>query len=233
MRSLRRRYFEARYGGQDFVTTYRGARFKVNLRNDVLRNIALRSFEQAHISRMLDVCERLQPDLFVDIGAHCGVYSNILLSRNKSLRGIAFEPDERTFNFLRENASLNNLSDRIDLYPAAVGAKRDVVYFIAAPDSNTGWSYVSSLRQSERDRAVEVLALDDMLSVSGKKLVMKIDVENYELEALRGMSRLLECNSGVVQIECTTNRAEVVEFMKKKQFRLVDRLYYDHIFEKA
>ena len=67
---------------------------------------------------------------------------------------------------------------------------------------------------------------------SDGSLAVKIDVEGFELEVLAGMQRTLKENRGIVQIESTTTRDSVVEFMRKCGYELVADFYWDLFFEK-
>ena len=82
---------------------------------------------------------------------------------------------------------------------------------------------------------IDVVALDDTLSFAGKPLVLKIDVEGYELEVLQGAKALLARNYGYVQIESfEPRRADaVVDMMARCGWHLSDRIVDDLVFRRA
>ena len=120
-RSVRKRIVRRLHGDRQFVSRYLGADFLVRLDNVIGREIGFRSFERDRIENFIALCKTAQPDLFLDIGANCGVYTCILLRMNLIPRAVAFEPDRGNAALLRENLMLNNLVERVDLYEAAAG----------------------------------------------------------------------------------------------------------------
>ena len=64
------------------------------------------------------------------------------------------------------------------------------------------------------------MRFDDLVSLSGKTLAIKIDIERYERKALAGMARTLADNRGLVQIEVLEAREETVGLMAAAGFEL-------------
>jgi FkbM family methyltransferase len=54
---------------------------------------------------------------------------------------------------------------------------------------------------AESGYEVNVVRLDDLLSLSDRRLAIKIDVENYECNVLVGMQRTLRQNECMIQVE--------------------------------
>ena len=178
---------------------------------------------------LIAICTRENPDVFIDIGAHGGLYSCILLKRNLVSRAILFEPDLKNIVLLRANLLINGLEARADVREIAVGRKPDRLWLEAGPERNTGQS---RLGPGGSGRQVDVVALDDVLDISGARLAVKIDIEGHELEALAGMRRMLERNSGVVQIETRETRQQVIETMNALDYIQIADFYHDLIFLK-
>ena len=125
--------------------------------------------------------ERLSPgDLFLDVGANVGTYAVLAASLGASV--VAFEPASDTAELLRENVALNGY-DHVEVVEAAVGARDGVVRFTSGLDSVN--------RMDDRGGAsVAMVTLD---SIIGDRTVtgMKVDVEGFEIDVLRGASRAL------------------------------------------
>jgi len=133
----------------------------------------------------------------LDVGAFVGVFSLVAASRcGGSGRVIAFEPSAQAAALLRANARLNRLERRIAVVESAVGsAPGRATYFCS------GLSSENTLRSREvhesagrtcEEREVEVVSLDTFIEANGVTPdLVKIDVEGYELEVLRGMRALL------------------------------------------
>jgi FkbM family methyltransferase len=140
----------------------------------------------------------LQPgESFVDLGANEGWYSLLAARRvGPSGRVLAVEPQERLWPILLRNFALNRFG-QCSLVPVAVGTESDAEIALA-PRVNTGASSMAvkggwrrALRSHQR---VLVRPLDDVVLDRGIERVdvLKIDIEGYELNALRSASRLLK-----------------------------------------
>ncbi len=76
--------------------------------------------------------------------------------------------------------------------------------------------------------------MDDVVSFVGKPLVIKIDVEGYELQVLEGAKTLLAQNYGYAQIESfEDSRAKaVIETMAQFGWRQSDHIVDDLVFRR-
>ncbi len=145
---------------------------------------------------MLFVAHVLRPgDLFLDIGSNIGSYS-ILAGRGCGARVIACEPVKSTYNRLRQNVDVNQIGNLVDARRVAVGESAGICNMTSTNDTTNHVLTASTTGQSEQ---VEMTTLD-MISPAGQVRLIKIDVEGFELNALRGGARLLSETSllGVV-----------------------------------
>jgi FkbM family methyltransferase len=228
-RSLRKRVVRLRHGDQSFITDYLGADFHVRLDNSIGREIAFRSYERDRIENFSALCKNAAPDLFLDVGANCGIYACILLRANIAPRAVLFEPDVENAALLRANLTINNLVARADLHQAAAGRAAGRLTLLPGPTDNKGQSRITS---GEGGYAVEIVAPDDVVAATGTTLAIKIDVEGFECEALAGMARLLRENRGIVQIETYDHEPEVLAVMTAAGYALVTDLRPDFVFAK-
>jgi FkbM family methyltransferase len=112
----------------------------------------------------------------------------------------AFEPQAHLTDLLRRSAFLNGLSapngvGRIESHCLGVSDRNRKMGFVF-PDGNLGGGRVS---EGEANHSVSVVRLDDFLGTDFKCDLVKIDVEAHELQALRGMEKIL-ANSSQVKI---------------------------------
>jgi FkbM family methyltransferase len=123
--------------------------------------------------------------IFVDVGANIGYYTIRMAKHFKKV--IAIEPAPPNLHALYENIRLNNI-DNVEVLPIAVGDKNEkkILYFAEAGSTLLGKN-VAGYERSE-EFIVDVKKLDDVIE---KADVIKIDVEGYDLEVVRGMRRLL------------------------------------------
>lgn len=141
---------------------------------------------------MAFVLHLLRPgDLFVDIGANVGSYT-ILASAVCGATSIAVEPDPGTARHLRRNIAANDVAQHVTVVEAAVGAEPGTVRFTIGRDT-TNQVAVGDQRNA-RTREVEVRRLDDIVGDT-EPLLIKIDVEGYEAEVMRGASQTLQAPS--------------------------------------
>jgi len=126
-------------------------------------------------------------DLFVDVGANIGSYT-VLASGHAGATSISFEPVPHTFDVLQANVQLNYLASLVTLHQCGVGAEPGELRFTVGRDTENHVARADD--DSQGTIAVKVQSLDAMLG-DGVPLCMKIDVEGFEMNVLRGASRVL------------------------------------------
>ncbi len=161
--------------------------------------------------------ERLAPgDLFLDVGANVGTYTVFAASLGASV--IAFEPAHDTAALLRENMALNGYHD-VEVVEAAVGAAEGAVHFTAGLDS------VNRV-DAHGGTSVSMVTLD---SVMGDRTVagMKVDVEGFEIDVLRGATRALaDRRIALMQLEWNDTSWEAVGTDRAPVAELLDSFGY-------
>ena len=120
-------------------------------------------------------------DVVVDVGANIGYYA-LLFEKCVGPEGriIAFEPEPDNLVELRMNVERNALRN-VDIRPSAVGATGGVVNFARGIN---GGILEGSAGATGSEVQVPMTRLDD--AVFGAVDLIKIDVEGYEEEVLRG-----------------------------------------------
>jgi FkbM family methyltransferase len=146
----------------------------------------------------------------LDIGANTGVYAMLSARLAPDARVVAFEPNPVNAKRLRENVELNGLSARIDVVTRVLGAEVGHVAF-TIPDTgqvSLVSSAVSSFTEAFADGAacrtigVEQDTVDSFVQEHGCVVdAMKVDVESYELEVLRGALETLRAHRPFVMCE--------------------------------
>ena len=129
----------------------------------------------------------------LDCGANYGYWSVLVSSKPYgSHKAIAIEPSSANFVQLANNADINN--GRFEVMKCAIGAARGTARL-----SGTKHEAFSIAGGQDDGEEVPVIALDNLLDdgkvLSGAKLLIKLDVEGVEIEAIKGGTRLLKEDS--------------------------------------
>jgi len=146
------------------------------------------------------VMARLRPATVVDVGANVGQFSALIAALHPEARLVAFEPMpdaaatwRRVFDG-RSNAVLHTV---------AIGTTKGeaTLHVSARADSSSllpigeGQRTVFPGTEEAGTMRIEVAPLDAFLSAAeiSRPALLKIDVQGYELEVLRGAESLLRC----------------------------------------
>jgi FkbM family methyltransferase len=136
---------------------------------------------------MAFVLHMLRPDdLFVDVGANVGVYT-VLAAGAARASAVSFEPVATTFEQLSKNLRLNGLTERVTAIQAAVGAKDGTIELT----EGRGAMNRVAVSDQEKKSTVSLRRLDSVLGDRSAAL-LKIDVEGFETEVIRGAQSLLK-----------------------------------------
>jgi FkbM family methyltransferase len=151
-------------------------------------------------------------DTFIDIGANIGCFT-LYFGRQGGFKHIySFEPDPGNYAQLTSNIWLNDLVRSVQAFQLALSAENGTAEFYRPMNRqadefgkyNMGTSGLDKYpRRHEGSEKVQVVKkrLDDVLSVAGKTLAIKIDVEGHELSVLKGMEELLRNNDCGLMME--------------------------------
>lgn len=133
-----------------------------------------------------------------DVGANLGLYS-LLLARCVGPTGriYAFEPDALMAASLRRNLAANDAT-QAEVFECAIGAATGEETFqrnaVNSGDNRLGATTGTALHSEQA--TVPVRTLSDALA--GRRLdFIKMDVQGWEGEALRGVADLLDANPGL------------------------------------
>jgi FkbM family methyltransferase len=184
-----------------------GLLMELDSRNWVDWNLLFLGDYEPHLSRLW---HRLAPTggLAIDVGANIGAHT-LSMARAVGATGrvLAFEPNPLVRSALICNVDLNHL-DQITVFPCALGSQSGTLP-LRVPTreskefSNLGLASLVALETPHDLIDVEVRTLDDVLDDAAIERVdvIKIDVQGYEVEALKGMRGCLARHCPVVVFE--------------------------------
>jgi len=127
-------------------------------------------------------------DIFVDVGANVGVYS-VLASGVAGANSIAIEPSDETIEILKQNIAINNLENSITHIKCVIGSHSGKISFTKGLDAINRVTREDDIKQNTELQNEE--PLDDLLK-SNIPSFIKIDVEGFELNVLKGAQNILK-----------------------------------------
>ena len=147
-------------------------------------------------------------EVFYDIGANIGLYTIFLAYKNPNIKSFCFEPDPLAFECLSSTLS-SFKSDQIKLFKKAIGHKDERLKLFKSSKNDGGHSLCLAEDEAHRESfsssysEVEVVNLDGFWEREKFALpnVIKIDVEGFELEVLKGMKEILRKSRPVLLVE--------------------------------
>jgi FkbM family methyltransferase len=203
---------DRRLGHEPRVVRAQGARFIVDTTDYIDQCIAWEGiWDGPQLDRLAAVCFAEEPiDYFIDVGANSGFYSVMFATRRLANRIIAFEPDPGNFARLMTNLTINGLDRTVEVHRLALGNADSQVMLYEGARWNRGESTIAVPDQTPKEvtHLVRQVRFDELFTIRGKKIIIKMDVEGYEFESLAGMHQTLLENACYVQIELYSDRLD-------------------------
>lgn len=161
-------------------------------------------------------------DTIFDIGGNIGQYA-MLFSELAGDNGnvYSFEPDFKNFSFLQFNSNINKCSN-LHCYNLGVGESDTEMEFFR--DTETGGrmgSFIKSfvgLHYKGHKDIVRLKRFDTLIEEFGKPNFIKIDVEGFELDVLKGLSSILSDSKFLVEVRKETKHG-VYQYFSDKGFK--------------
>lgn len=168
----------------------------------------------------------LEPgDVFIDVGAHWGVYSFSAATRwPGQIDVLAIEPHPLNVLQLLKGVVFNKLERAVEVAAVAAGAKSGTVLMRAG--STMGYSLDESTPlDPQTPLRVAVVTLDELIAarpdLGQRRLFLKIDTEGFEYEVILGARRLLE-SGRVAAVMWEKGTSYGVQPGRDKVLRLMD-----------
>ena len=179
-----------------------------------LKNLAILIFDlidhyihQKNIIKALKK-EKLKIEIFFDIGAHKGKYTDLILKEYNIKKAYLFEPQVKMFNFINEKYKNNN---SINVYNQGISNKTENVLFYINKHNLT--SSIKKLNPNnkylnlksklfgtnldgmiENNLNIKTINLEEFFLKNNifKIDLIKIDTEGHEYEVLAGLGRKIK-----------------------------------------
>lgn len=178
--------------------------FFMNLHEEqeLVSGIIRKSGTYEPVETQLVISSLNEGDRFVDVGANIGWYT-IIASKKVGQSGnvLAFEPDPRNFELLKQNCELNDLPNVV-LINKALSDKSSSEFLYRSP-TNFGDHRLYASGEDREKVVVATLTLDSFIEGRGLKNIqtIKIDTQGSEPKILRGMQRYIQGEKPVIFLE--------------------------------
>jgi FkbM family methyltransferase len=196
-----------------FVTTKTNPPFLMNIHNpkeDEVSNHVYDNgcWECSHIQGMLGALDKYSNSYFLDIGGNIGMWTLSAAAAKKQT--FTIEPSPENFKRICKTVNKNAFHDRIHLMTIAATTKPET-FRLNVPRGNKGGTSVTPV--SEQDdlakddvNVIKGFRIDSLNLPTDRPVVMKVDVEGHELQALLGaMSFLQSANIVYAMMELRPN----------------------------
>lgn len=207
LRQLKR---HVKFGSKSYVTLINlpETQFKIVIHPSknacVDETIALQGYWEKELTEQLT--KQIKPgDTFLDIGANIGYHSLFVASLLKNTGQVhAFEPIPNLSTQIKESVEVNQFKN-ISVHNVGLGSEATETK-IYLRDENMGGSSLSeykdlNLVSVSSTEKISIVTLDSLLTPETRVNVIKIDVEGYEFEALKGAQALLKAQHPVIFME--------------------------------
>lgn len=153
----------------------------------------------------------LQDDVFGDIGANIGAYT-ILASGVVNAKSITVEPIPSTFKHLQNNIKINDVENLVSAFNNGVGAIEGSLRFTESFDTV---NHVVTENAVPHENTIQVpMVTMDYLFSNNLPALLKIDVEGFELNVLKGGENVLKSNelkAIIIELNGSGNRYGITD----------------------
>lgn len=158
------------------------------------------------------ICDAHGCDMYVDVGAHIGVFAVQMFRQGWANDLRLFEPDPRNRSRLKMNLILNDLWRISTVHSLALSDRSNTTRFFPADrlvdresgKLNTGTSSLTQRDHRNTGSSIEIRTstLDEVFEdVVDRRVALKIDVEGLEEAVLSGAQSFMARNACVIMVE--------------------------------
>ena len=201
-------------------TIIEGIKYNLDLRHLIDRRFFFhKTYEEELFLPLKKIIDENQIDYFFDIGSCWGLYSLRLSKTFKHLNILSFEPIKKNVLRLKHSIKINKIKN-IKVLHTALGYKKG---FIKLSSTET---YSPNYKINETNCTISeksmINSLDNLINISKKCIILKIDTEEFELEVIKGSFKLLKSNKCYVQVEVSSrNKKAILTIFKKLSYKLI------------
>jgi FkbM family methyltransferase len=167
-----------------------------------------------------------QDSIILDIGGNIGFYTKAFATFVGPKGHVySFEPDLINFRYLK--MELNGLTN-VSLFQKAVASESGILTLYTSELLNVDHRTYKTDNYKE-EYSVEKTSIDDFVAGKFNVDLIKMDIQGFEMEALKGMKQTLVNNRNIILftelwpwglIQAGSNVAEVFDFISELEFKI-------------
>ena len=215
-----------------FIYKIKNFKFEIDIRESIERKTYFQGdYERKRMTNLTQNSSRIKSKIFIDVGAYIGFYSILMSGIFEKI--YAFEPLQRNFKILNKNIYTNNLEHKIKTYNFALGSKEEKLFGGSNRKGDLLQSSGFSLGDNTNNKSEEISVFigDDIISLNNEIITIKIDVEGFELNVLKGLEKLLINNLCYLQVEIWNhNNDSVFSLLNSLNYNFVETIEGDTYF---
>jgi FkbM family methyltransferase len=220
------------------IKNNKGFKLKISNSHEIMRAVTFSEKEPEMIDWINDFKSNYRSDnfTFFDVGANVGIYSLYTAANYPNSKIYSFEPEATNFSSLCLNINSNNFFN-IHPYQIALSFKEGFEdLHVALVESGAGAAAIGldykNLKGENRNflQGIYTTTLDDLVFKHGFKTpnFIKIDVDGFELDILKGAHKLLSSNSliGMIiefEFKNETQLKDMIKILKNNHFNLIKK----------
>lgn len=182
----------------------------------ILRQICSCYYESILVNQYNVSSEKIKNKIVIDAGSNLGEFA-IYCARLGAKKVYAFEPATETFKLLEKQIEMNNLNGKVIPIKMALGDKNETskINFNESGDLSAGIE-----GSGPNSEIIKVVKLDDFCKKEkiNKVSFIKMDVEGYEENVLRGAVEIIKRNKPILSFSAyhkSTDKTVLPAFVLK------------------
>ena len=189
-------------------------------------------WEEEQIEYLISYAKKQNCDIFIDIGSNFGLYSMIFSKSIKNIDIFSYEPIKKNYEKQLRNIKLNNIESNFEIYNYGISDSNKLTFFETKNSNNFDQSSTYKVSSNGYEEG-ELKKFDDVNNILNKNLIIKIDIEGHEYEALNGMIKTIKNNKILLQVEIFNENFDKVNLMLLNlNFKLIKKIDSDYFYKK-
>jgi len=212
------------------IANINGIILKLDL-SEYLSHFLYYRFKDLSMNELIKVSKN-KKNIF-DVGANIGYTSLLMGKANHSKSNVyAFEPDPNTYQNLLHNLKLNKISS-IYPYNLGIGKKESREKLVVSQNGNLGENSINN-NAKENFNWITLTSIDLFCVKNNvdKIDLIKIDVEGYEYNVLKGAEKTINKDKPVLFVEIIDEKLKSNDSSSKEVISFIER-YYSNIYDVA